>query len=730
MSPGVRLRIARWSALIEIALIGLWAVFAGRLFLNFAPNTWLFGSDYPLQILDYYVWRLLPACGTCVFWNGFVSGGWPAFADYFGGHLHPLVILNVLIFGPVQATKVIVVASMALAGIGQWWLARAMGLGRTARLWVGGLAVVGGHLLGRMDMGLIIMVLSIATASLVLAPLVEFSQTGRRRPAIWLGVMAGLTMISGQGYIQLGVLMALVPAALILFWGKPLRSAAARWNLLLAGGLAGLISAVNLVPLARFWGNISKAGDPYFAGAQPIPFIPLNMLIADYAFYTTDALQKKPFPAFYMNYIGWVPVLLALLTIIWVPKAARRVWFFFMGAILLVYVVSSGILFRILVSELPFLSGARHPALISSLSVPLVLGLAAWGLDLLIARLNLPRLNVGHNANSQTALVPYVLLGGVLVFSVYSVYNFSQRWKAVPVSTERLAAAAAVRKVLNPGTAQWVQYPTGDLALAAVLVEDGYKVNIDSGHRNASWKGRELPPAYITFEKGVAVEPTPGTVGAVGDYVSLVMQPENQYARVFSMAGDTPCQARSQGGTIDVTCRNETAGQLVVYENMYPGWKAWRDGTAVNLLSTEWLAVDAPAGMHVYEFRYLPWDAIVGAIMSLLGWGLAFGLAFLLEAGRHGEVEEVFASQTDGQAEAVESMEEGPPLSGEPVPETVHDEPGEAAAAAASVHIQTATYPAVSGFVHVDVELELPAGAESVIDITCEPDGRLEIREE
>jgi hypothetical protein len=313
-----------WVSWAEILLIIAWAIFVGRAYLDFSPNTWLYGSDYPLQILGYYVWRLLPTCGACVFWNGSVSGGWPAFSEVFNGTLHPLVLVSTLLFGAINATKVVVVASMAMAGIAQWWLARVMRLSTLPRLWVAMIAVAGGQLSGRMDMGLIVMYLSIAAASLVIAPAVEFALTGRRKAAIWLGICTALAVLSGQGYMQLGLLFGVAPAYLILLWGKKLRQLTFQINLLIAGGLAFLISAVNWLPLARFWGNIVKSGDPIFFGAQPIQYIPLNMLISDYGFYTTEALQKKSFPAFYMDFIGWIPVLLAIATIFLVPRKARR----------------------------------------------------------------------------------------------------------------------------------------------------------------------------------------------------------------------------------------------------------------------------------------------------------------------------------------------------------------------------------------------------------------------
>jgi hypothetical protein len=37
----------------------------------------------------------------------------------------------------------------------------------------------------------------------------------------------------------------------------------------------------------------------------------------------------------------------------------------------------------------------------------------------------------------------------------------------------------------------------------------------------------------------------------------------------------------------------------------------------------DWLATQAPAGDHAYQFRYRPWDAVLGTVLTLVGVVLA-----------------------------------------------------------------------------------------------------------
>jgi hypothetical protein len=117
--------------------------------------------------------------------------------------------------------------------------------------------------------------------------------------------------------------------------------------------------------------------------------------------------------------------------------------------------------------------------------------------------------------------------------------------------------------------------------------------------------------------------PPPGPVSQVNllDGIPIYQRTDQPYAAVYAdgeMAA--VCLANGRGGWIDVHCSSETAGRLVVKENMWTGWRAYRDEEGrVALLDDAWLEVDAPAGEHVYYFRYRPWDVPLGIGLSVVG---------------------------------------------------------------------------------------------------------------
>ncbi len=397
----------RWNLLAEWVVIVLWAMWVGRVFLNLDPNAWPYGPEFGAVVHPQLVWTLLPKCGDCMLWNGSMNGGYPAFVDLSGVVLHPLVAITTLLWGAINSAKITIVASLVMAGLAQWWLARVMGLGVVPRLWSAALAVVGGHLAWRINSGIFPLLLSTAAASLVIAPGLELALTRSRRAIVWLGGALALLFVSGQGYMQMGVIVGLLPAFLVFLFGDGTRLRPVWKDLMLAGILAVLLSAIFWVPLAQFWPHFAKDADFAFSEAQPLEYSILNLVIHDAEFYNNEALHKVPYPYLNVNYIGWIPVLLAILALRLVPRSASRLLAFFLVAIGLVYLTSSAITLKLLAQVLPaFAAGVRNPSLISGLAVPLVLALAAWGLDELL-QLDWPRLTLmaSNRSTSSTPLV-------------------------------------------------------------------------------------------------------------------------------------------------------------------------------------------------------------------------------------------------------------------------------------------------------------------------------------
>ncbi len=92
----------RWLRSFELSLIVIWALWAGRQYLDFTPTIWPAGGEFSMVVQSHFVWELLTRCGTCFFWNGSINGGYPAFAELHGAPLNPIVALTSLQFGAIN----------------------------------------------------------------------------------------------------------------------------------------------------------------------------------------------------------------------------------------------------------------------------------------------------------------------------------------------------------------------------------------------------------------------------------------------------------------------------------------------------------------------------------------------------------------------------------------------------------------------------------------------------
>jgi hypothetical protein len=604
--------------LLEISIIIMWAMFVCRSVLNFDSLVWPYGREFPSSIQSQYIWMNLFKCGGCVFWSGLSHGGAPAFADMLGSMLYPVVPIFTLLVGPLSGAKLILVFSLAMAGCAQWWLSKVMGLGRIPRLWSGLLAVVAGNLAASMELGDYGVVLSTAACCLVLAPGVALGLTGKRRYSILLGITIGLALLAGQGYMQVGLMLGIFPAFLIFLPGREARFKNLWKEYLLAGALAFLIAGIFLIPMLHFFPNLTKSEDASFGLAQLLKYIPLNHLIDDVQFYNTEVLKPAAFPALYANFIGWIPIILAILAWRFIPKSRFRLMLFLLAAILLVYLSASGDFLKLLIKLFPLTRVVRTFPRIAGLANPLILGLSAWGLDALF-RLKWPKLALmisDHSRSIPGSTIFLLILAIPLIWSLREAYVFGQNWLTTYDITHLDKLLYQKVALLKTDSTEWVNFPFGDHYWLIPAYDMNLKVS--NGARGWSWNNRVDPPINqeATFE---VVDPGTPNLIRVYDGLTYLSHFENEYAYIQSGNQKIPCKAQAVGGNIDVTCPESPTGQLIVYENNWTGWYAQVDKTRTPLLRSNWLSVDAPAGKHTYHFRYRPWDVCVGIFMSTLG---------------------------------------------------------------------------------------------------------------
>lgn len=611
--------LSTWIELSAIAIFGIWV---SKPYLNFNPQVWPTGNEFASSVQNNYIWTLLPKCGICMLWNGGLNGGAPAFAELQGSVLHPVTVITTLIWGVANGAKVALIISFILGGWAQWWIAKILKLGRTARLWSGAIAIVSGHLSGRMELGTGI--LSVVACTLIIAPGLSTALNGRKRDIILFGLMVALAVMSGGGYMQAGMFLAMLPAFLIFTINSRLKLTPAVKNFGMAAILAVLLSGIFWVPMVHLFPDIFKDTDTQFVDSQPLAYEPLNLVISDRDFQSNTSLSKTPYPVLNSIYIGWIPILFAILAFR-APKSKKeiKVFLFFIISIGLIFLTSSSLLLKFLVSiHINIAGGVRFSSFISALAVPYILALSAWGIDWLIKK-SWPVIEFLLTEGVTINLSTKIYMAIPLIWAIVSCYNFGRYWISVaPIAIDNWQVA----EQMKTENASWVSFPYGEHFWMIPGLDLGLKIGRGISHWE--WKGRDFPPPTIEGTRD-QVDQTSSTFLTQIFGVNIIEHPDTYYSYIESGDQEIPCTAKSLGGNIDVSCSSNSSGTLVVSENTFSGWTARIDGKSTNLTPYKyWLAVEAPPGSHTYQFRYRPWDVPLGIALTIIGIIILIGMLY------------------------------------------------------------------------------------------------------
>lgn len=614
-SKGINLMILNKKQMLfisEILLLLGFAMFVGRPYLNMDSDLFITGGEFTFASISHSVWNLLPKCGTCVFWNGFLNGGSPSFAELHGAFLHPLVILTTLFWNLINGSKILLLICFFMTGFGQWWLARELNIGFVGRMWSGLLAITGGHLFGRLETGNVILVLSIASASLLIPMIIRFKKFPNNRNIVIFALLFSLTWLAGQGYVQLVVTVSFLPVFLWYLYKKS-SNLLEKWKPFIKTVILSLIlSAVLIIPVIHFSRNIDKVNNVDFADIQPLEYNVLNLVIHDLDFFHIDTLGKNSIAYIHINHIGWIPILLLALSLAFIQNSKiKKELVMLYAIIILVFIFSSKELY-VLLGKMPLIPQLRSIGLTASLAIQPILGIAAFSLNKLVENKwdNINFEITGDSFRIKPIPLKWLLIVLILFFSIKNVYEFGRNF----ISVSQIYIPEEEIQLLDTDDSQWVQGLNSDWDYKLI---NQYKKVIMPG-RPWYWKNHPVTNPYLEVRHNPEKEILSDSILHKGE-IDLLFFPENIYAAVINHGDKNPCEATAYGGKIDIWCDTSTNGTLLVRENYWKGWQVWVDGERAKFVPDDWLSVMAPAGKHLYQFRYRPWDVYVGMGLTLFG---------------------------------------------------------------------------------------------------------------
>ena len=617
---------------LEVLVILVIGLLFCKPYLNSSQQEVPIGREFLSALQMHHIWNDMKECGDCAFWYGGVAGGFPAFVDPQSSVLHPFVILGTLALGVLNGAKFALVATFIMVGIGHLWLGKILGLRRIVRVWGAGLAIASGHLAPRMDLGGFSLVLSMGTVTLIIPALINFANSRSRKSIAVLSIATALVIVSGNGYVQMGLAFCLPASIFLVPWNR--RQLTDFFSsALIASVLALLIASPFLLPFGHFLPEFSKDFDIEFSSTQPFSYVPLNLVIRDIDFYLTDILGKPPWIAHFAFYVGWIPILLAAWGLIKArTELERRITLFLSSFAFLALWIASGIPFAWLVANIKIkeiselLAGVRYVSFISGLAIPPILGLAVIGLDQIFDsgenRLVLVFENSRQNP-SRLLLDLRWILAIPLFAAISGAWTFNRQWiKTMPAESY----IQPVFQALETPSLQWVNVPFGEHYFVEPALDKGLKLATDFWR---TWHWRDRPRIEPLYEANRGDPPDQMTqILVLGDIHIHKAMIEREYAKIIHADGtSTPCIASGRGGHIQVECPESKGGTLIVQENNWSGWKAELDGSPVSLKEDIWLSVKAPPGKHKLALQYKPWDVqlslflfVVSLIVCVIFW--------------------------------------------------------------------------------------------------------------
>ena len=610
-----------WGYLCECAMVFLaWYWYIGNVWSGLRVPI---GIEYPRNMHSLFVWELLQQCGSCAWWAN-VNGGYPVFADVFGSFLHPIAFIATLKLGAIAGSAVTVAWAFLLIGVAGWYFGWRFGLHPVARVWLSIALMYGGHMASRLELGTVGMTLSLAAAWLCMVGLFDYLERPSLVKAVLNGVFIGTFLVSGQGYMQLALVLSIpLWGCLAWYWGwfrQPRHIIVHHLGWML--GIALLIAAPLVLNNLVYGRYFAKFGDINLIMAQPMERVFLNLMLDDFELSKSDLYNPLPYPWAYSVFIGVQPVLLACALWALIRQPVHRAMAVF--ALVQLFLASMEPLKWLIATQIRWLADnaavLRFLLLLNGLVAVAVLALAALGLHALLTAPWWQAL--GQRIRKASWLLP--VLGGGLIVAVlgghlWQLYQFGRIW--IHVTPARTGDTNLIGHDIANQPLGYVDLE-GDWMIFTLLDE---RIKISDLHM--SWWIHQSTPPPARYR--VTQELTPGftLLHEYWDGWKLIgrTDPAFAYAAFIDATGaPSECQATALGGHVDVACTASSPGFVHVYEHALPGWIATVNGTMVPVETQDgWIRVPVPAGPVAVSFRFAPWQAPAGLVLAGVGWCLA-----------------------------------------------------------------------------------------------------------
>jgi hypothetical protein len=531
-----------WPLLTRLSATGVWDWSEAAATYEAARHTVFLHGQFPL-------------------WSPYLCGGYPAIGNPQTYWLSP-VFLFVLLFGSIVGPKLAVVAYVAGGGAGMWLLARRLAIPHPAALLTVPIYLTSGFLGIHLSGGQFLWL------TLAWVPWIFYGYVRGRLNFAWLVFgAAALTVVGLEGRSNLVAYVVLALGSLgfiedVFAWRRGARllrrgspSGAARLGalgrVLVLVVVAFGLGAWKFVPDLLFMAQVQPL--PEVVGA-PATWLLGQLLVRDLSVHRT---YREVSLVEYGYYVGYLPLLLAVLALFSARVRRRAAAWLFVGSIMLAVALAGP---HNIFELLPVFSELRNPQRAMSLVIFVLALLASWGLA------RLPRL-------WQWFLLIIIVVDLLSVTSPLLAREFAKVAKGNTGDPTEIAVPFVQDEGFEP-------YPT-------VATNRGAKSFCPAVLR--AWRLTTPVASYLAE-----------------DYQGEVYLEGAGYLRVDAY---TP-------NRIVLAIESPAGVRAVVNQNAAPGWQT----TVGRLAATPagLLALDVPAGVHAVSLSYLPPGLVAGGAVTLL----------------------------------------------------------------------------------------------------------------
>lgn len=647
------------GALVEwgIVLVGVWLFSTD--YLTLGTRRPLSGPEAEIfQTLDWVLVNNLKNFGEFPQWNPFVLSGLPYVGDPFLHLFNPLVTLPVLWIGVWDGYKVGVFLSLVAAGISAWYLGKVMGVGRVSRVWLALSYAFTGRAVAQFLQGQYDLIFSYAWIPLCLAGFIALEDS--KRPFHVALTALGLALLFLSGNVYYTFYMVFVFLVFALVYGIRLRkhplqiklNGSVLTLLLLAGILAAVVSAAQLLPFAQLWTQLNKQGDPALKTAHTFAQIWL-----DYTSTLPEREDTKFFAQETYSYVGYVPFLgLLLVPLAWMKQKKRVIVFMLLlFALAVLWASARETPLRPLFESSAFLTQFRYPTRFLLYGALALLALTALGFDTIFKFSDAGGFAQWNRAVTSPARLA-ATAGAALVLAVvlWSVADVYVNNKRLAISYNPYEASWETAQAVSEFDASpnYVQTP---YSWVGALVSNGlrnlgmfygYSLNRDvqepfnrrpvplraNYYILAADQTLNLPNAQrVLNHKGLNVYRLPDNLPfafVAGD--EILRDAGQGELRAAEVTAARPQHATAN--TLAFELETPENATLVVLTPQFSGWRVQVDAEEADLRNIDgYLGVATRAGKHVYAFTFDSWLFKVGLAISVVGL-MVTGYLLLAEA--------------------------------------------------------------------------------------------------